>query len=1032
MKPPWKQYKHLKEIVYVSDPETHELVYLNPYGRSVFGLTNPSDYLGKKCYHVLQGFDSPCEFCSNEYLREGQFVEWIYENPVLKHKFLLEDTLVVYNGRRYRMELAIDFDRNESNAVSALLHHDAFLNECLAVSHSDVDPSVTLSKLLQYTGIHFHCSGISIYHIQDDTLIQTSVWPADGTVEAIPPLHVDEMIHNSPFAVQLRKGEPVVLCDVDSQTQAFPLLYRYFSPKNVDVMVLCPLLSDQTVDGFLRIDNPEQSTLQSIVADCKLLSLFLSSILRRQTWTNHLKELGYHDHLTGALNRHALQDYMESRDARQAIGVIYCDITGLKAINDTHGHAKGDQAIISTYQMLCALFPPPQVYRIGGDEFLVLCENEPEEHFQELVSALQTRTIQSEYPLSIGSLWDNGDGAELEELIQEADHRMYEDKRAFYRALSPAGKSAPDDREAMWNNRAAFRFFLQHFYFDPTAFLDSIVSPDAPYYFYCGDLQKNIFFISDNLKEDFAFPGNLVSNFIEVLEEKIDPEDQPAHRENWQDTLRDKRSAHDIRYRIWNSQGHLVWMHCHGTVKWSADRNTPLFFSGIMTVLRGANQTDPITTFSTVESAYAELSELCYSDSPLMVLCFSLQNFSDINQIYGRETGDEILHTFGARLDQALGYGFRFFRLNGAHFLAVSKAVVDPSFPSLMIRNTAETVYREHGIYLIYPCSVGVLFYPDDAGSVKELMERALSVSQAAAMHPELDYLRYTPDTDRDEQDQAQLRFALNYCVSHDFEGFRVVVQPQVAASTGAIAGGEVLLRWNYQGKEISPSCFIPILEQSGLIIPVGKWVFKQTIHLCQRLKTVAPGLRLSFNVSYTQILDDTFQEYIKSALEVYQIPGSCLGIELTESRSDEMPEAMAKFVKGCRDMGLLFILDDFGNAYSSLQLLLRYPVDMIKLDRSLVHEVTSDPEKLELIISIVYACHRFHKKICVEGVETEEELELIRQTACDYIQGFYFYRPLEIDALFDTLASAPTAAPDLAPPASPSSNQEDHHAADR
>ena len=1032
MKPPWKQYKHLKEIVYVSDMDTFELTYLNPYGRSVFGLSDPSDYVGKKCYSVLQGFDAPCMFCTNDHLCEDRFFEWTYENPILKHKFLLKDTLVRYNGRRYRMELAIDSDRSENNVVNALLHHEAFVNECLTLSNRDVEPDQTLNTLLQYLGIQFGCTAISVSQVRNGALTQTNAWSLEGTVHTPAPLPVDDMIHNSEFSRKLREGEPLLLAHPEELFQPYPTLYDYFAPENVRFMVLCPLTSEVEVDAFLRIDNPRQDTLRSIATDCKLLSLFLSSALRRRTWTDHLKQLSYHDHLTGALNRHALQDYMEGHNDKQAIGVIYCDIIGLKAINDSHGHAKGDQAIISTYRMLCALFPPPQVYRIGGDEFLILCANEPEEHFQELVSTLQSRTLQSEYPLSIGSLWDSGDGVELEELIQEADHRMYEDKRAFYQALSPTDDSASDDREALWNNRAAFRFFLQHFYFDPTTFLGSIVSADSPYYFYCGDLQRNIFFISDNLKEDFAFPGNLVSNFIEVLEEKIDPEDRKAHREDWQATLQDKRTAHDIRYRIWNSQGHLVWMHCHGTVKWSADRSTPLFFSGIMTVLRGANQTDPITTFSTAEAAYTELSELCSGGSPLMVLCFSLQNFSDINQIYGRKTGDEILHTFGARLDQALGYGFRFFRLGGAHFLAVSKAVVDPSFPSLMIRNTAETVYREHGIYLIYPCSVGVLFYPDDAGNAKELVDRALSVSQAAAMHPELDYLRYTSDTDRDEQDQAQLRFALNYCVSHDFEGFRVVVQPQVEASTGAVAGGEVLLRWTYQGEEISPARFIPILEQSGLIIPVGKWVFKQTIHLCQRLRTVAPGLRLSFNVSYTQILDDTFQEYIKSALEVYQIPGSCLGIELTESRSDEMPEAMAKFVKGCRDMGVLFMLDDFGNAYSSLQLLLRYPVDMIKLDRSLVHEVTSDPEKLELIISIVYACHRFHKKICVEGVETEEELELIRQTGCDYIQGFYFYRPMEIDALFDTLASAPTAAPDLAPPASPSSNQEDHHAADR
>lgn len=1032
MKPPWKQYKHLKEIVYVSDMDTYELTYLNPYGRSVFGLSNPSDYAGKKCYSVLQGFDAPCMFCTNEHLCEDRFFEWTYENPILKHKFLLKDTLVRYNGRRYRMELAIDSDRTEGNVVNALLHHEAFVNECLTLSSLEVEPDHTLDTLLQYLGIQFGCTSISISQIQDNALVQTNCWTPSGPTPAPAPLPVDDMIRNSPFSRQLRDEDPITLSQAESLFRPYPALYEYFAPQGVDIMVLCPLTRELEVDGFLRIDNPRQDVLRSIVTDCKLLSLFISSILRRRVWTDHLKQLSYHDHLTGALNRHALQDYMEEYDSGQPIGVVYCDIIGLKSINDSQGHAKGDLAITCSYNLLCSLFPPKQVYRIGGDEFLILCPGETEEGFQQRVEHLQAQALQSEYPLSIGNLWDDGDGTALSELIQEADHRMYEDKRAFYRALSQSGESEISDRDSLWNNRAAFRFFLQHYYFDPTTFLDSIVSKDSPYYFYCGDLQQNIFFISDNLKDDFSFPGNLVSSFVELLREKIDPEDRPAHQEAWRAIMEDRRTGYDIRYRIRNKQGRLIWIYCHDTVKWSADRTTPLFLSGNMTTLRGANQIDPITSFSTADAALAELTNLCQEGTSLVVLCFSLQNFADINQIYGRKVGDEILHTFSARLDQSLGYGFHFFRLSGSHFLAVSKAVVDPAFPSLLIKNTAEAVYREHGIYLIYPCSVGVLFYPDDAGTAKELVDRALSVAQIATMHPDLDYLRYTPNTIQDEQDQTQLRFALNYSVSHDFEGFRIVVQPQVEPDTGVISGGEVLLRWTYKGEEVSPACFIPILEQSGLIIPVGKWVFKQTVTLCQQLRTIAPGLRLSFNVSYTQIIDDTFQEYIKSALEVYQIPGRCLGIELTESSSDEMPEALSKFVKSCRDMGILFILDDFGNAYSSLQLLLRYPVDMIKLDRSLVREAASDREKLDLIVSIIYACHRFHKQVCVEGVETKAELALMRQSGCDYIQGFYFYRPLEVEDLFHVLSTAPLARPTPALPMPPSSSQEGRNATDR
>ena len=128
--------------------------------------------------------------------------------------------------------------------------------------------------------------------------------------------------------------------------------------------------------------------------------------------------------------------------------------------------------------------------------------------------------------------------------------------------------------------------------------------------------------------------------------------------------------------------------------------------------------------------------------------------------------------------------------------------------------------------------------------------------------------------------------------------------------------------------------------------------------------------------------------------------------IELTETHFDEMPDYLEHFIERCDKAGISFVLDDFGTAYSSLHMLLQYPADLIKLDRTLMCELTSSTEKLNFMMSIIYACHRFGKKVCVEGVETQEELQIVRQTECDFIQGFYFYKPLELPDFYRILRS--------------------------
>lgn len=255
------------------------------------------------------------------------------------------------------------------------------------------------------------------------------------------------------------------------------------------------------------------------------------------------------------------------------------------------------------------------------------------------------------------------------------------------------------------------------------------------------------------------------------------------------------------------------------------------------------------------------------------------------------------------------------------------------------------------------------------------------------------------------------MALALSRDVLHSMQNFRIVVQPIISVQDNTIVGGETLLRWNFQGKDISPEVFVPMLEKDNMIHLAGRWVFEQAVCTCMRLISYSPDFYLTFNVSLYQMSDRHFSEFMEEVLEKYNLDGSHLIAEMTESCLDEQPEKLLYFLNTCNKLGIRIALDDFGSGYSSLRMMLQYPSSVIKLDRSLLGEMTESVDKMNFISSIVYACHRFGKKVCMEGVETDEQDALIRESGCDLIQGYRYYRPMEVPALYRLLAENKSSA---------------------
>lgn len=555
----------------------------------------------------------------------------------------------------------------------------------------------------------------------------------------------------------------------------------------------------------------------------------------------------------------------------------------------------------------------------------------------------------------------------------------------------------------------SFQSFVQDNYFDPEAFFQSVAIPEAPYYLYIGDLQSNIYYISDNMKEDFGFPDNLVYNLIEKWGEKIStPQDQLLYEQDLAQIMDQKKEIHSLRYRITDKNGSIAWVHCRGIVKWSADRNIPLFFSGCVSRLDRDFSLDAVTGFMREQAALNALAERNIEDYSTLIIGFGLNHFTYINESKGRASGDDLLRTICSRLLESLSNCFSFYRLDGIRFMAVSKndsTCLNHAKESIeSIRQIIEECYSEQRLSPNQVASFGILRFPQSGIAPQEILQNTITLISVAKLSPELEYIEFSNHVISKQKDKSNMALRLNEDVENGCKNFRIVIQPIVSRSTGKIIGGETLLRWIYHEQNIPPAIFIPLLEETHMILPVGKWIFQLVAEVCKEIISYQPEFLLSFNVSYLQILDNAFLPFIKQTMQDYELPGSNLMLELTETHFDEMPKTLQEFVEECQKLGICFALDDFGNRFSSLQMLFRYPVNVIKLDRTLMSEITNSSENLDFIMSIVYACHRSQKQVCVEGVETDAELDIVRQTDCDMIQGFYFHKPMEIKDLLAKL----------------------------
>lgn len=431
----WEFYENLNEIVYASDMENYELLYMNRKAREIYGYSDVRDFKGKKCYEVLQGCACPCTICNNRNLKQGYFEEWQYYNPVLGKTYGLKDTMVVDEGRKCRLEMAIDMSIQEQQkkAIREFSDNEAMINEGLRIALSAPMPEESIEILLEYLGKEL-CSE-RVYIFEENargTYDNTYEWcakevePQKDNLQDVPYEIVE------PWFQRFHNNENVIIKELEAIREADPAVYEYLQPQDIHALVVSPLVNDKKIVGFYGVDNPPGELLNHISTMFQIMGHFIVSLLKRRDLVKRLANLSYYDQLTGIGNRHGMNAYISGMEKEKSIGILYCDVMGLKKINDAQGHQAGDDLLIRASECLKREFGEYSLFRVGGDEFLVLCAGITEEELNKRAEALKQDMQENSALMALGCVWRAKSTEDMDKLLAEADNKMYEDKRRYY------------------------------------------------------------------------------------------------------------------------------------------------------------------------------------------------------------------------------------------------------------------------------------------------------------------------------------------------------------------------------------------------------------------------------------------------------------------------------------------------------------------------------------------------------------------------------------------------------------------------
>lgn len=747
----------------------------------------------------------------------------------------------------------------------------------------------------------------------------------------------------------------------------------------------------------LVIIRPQEDSDQIIVAvenidETKRRELELEKAVGSAT------DMANKDALTGVKNKRAYVqaemqlDELLGKGEESEFAIAICDINGLKQVNDSQGHNAGDEFIKSACTIICNTFKHSPVFRIGGDEFVVILRGSDYQNRAELISDFGAEQIKNKenglVTLAYGiSVFNPAKDIRVQDVFERADNLMYENKKRFKGELPQVNNFNEED--------PALRFYL--LYEQLVSAMTDIVKIDVPRIesllieiSKLFRLSKGVTRVYKNPREEASGGGETLCCFDtgkegeEIISLRVvtsvmssatltvymSPDEIPlTDEERWKVELVMRTTLSFVsRNRLKTIVEELAYYD---------DQHYPNFRSMTNYIMNMAGT-----------GKYRGKAAVRYN----------LRHFSLINQEFGREAGDQIMRNHFETLKEMIGKEGFLSRLGGDNFVGICTA--DKLEKIVPFLSEAQIGFGD-GDTVSVMTSAGIFVIPDDhlisgPGDVMKQIINAYRVAQGGGK----DHIVYFDDT-LFEKKERSMRVQQLFPEALKTKEFRPFYQPKVNTVTGKLEGAEALCRWFHGGKMIPPNDFIPMLEETSDICKLDIYMLENVCRDMRRWMDDGRNIvRVSVNFSRKNIMNGRLSDIIAEIIDRYGIPHEYIEIELTETTTDVEFSDLKRIANGLHLNGIYTSVDDFGVGFSSLNLIRDIPWDVVKIDRSFlpVEEDGEDSIRTVMFRHVVAMTRKLGLECIAEGVETKQQLEILKENYCELAQGYYFDRPLPVE----------------------------------
>ena len=729
----------------------------------------------------------------------------------------------------------------------------------------------------------------------------------------------------------------------------------------------------------------------------------LAACMREQQ--RRLESSAYTDSLTGIGNRTAFDGYVHRLwENRMPCTVAFIDMDDLKACNDHAGHREGDhyiQRVSSLLEGVC--LENEHVFRIGGDEFVIISpwatEHDLEQRLQEARSSFikdMTKKVDYHCGFSYGCTHINEATPDAyNNILSNADQRMYEFKihQKKLRAEQNKALQATDVYDANYGLES--RIF------------DALSMTMRNRYIYVCNLRTNMSRWSSNVVKDFNLPNEYMYDAGNIWLECIHPDDRQLYLDDIGAVFNGKSLYHSCQYRAKDANGYYVMCACNG-YRLKGQGEEPDLFVGTIQNHGVIENVDPVTSLYNVYEFLNYMRKVQNEATPVDILVLGITGFHLINDTFGYDNGNQILKDLAQQLRELAGEDRKLFRLNGMKLAFVmscaSRSEVHDLYDTIthIIKNQLFLNDEQVKLYMAataihYECG------EEDVSSLLSELDYLIDLSKKEK-NGDLVYV----DERRDDSPKHRLEVlgAVKRSILNNCEGFYLVYQPQIDYN-GCVSGVEALLRWkDVVHGVVPPNEFIPWLESDISFYDLGLWILRQAMYDGLGLINTAPNLAVSVNISYKQLERESFLDDVLNLLQQTGFPAQNLVLEFTEHCRTLDMNRLQYIVKFFNKHGIRIAADDVGTGYSSLMMLRNVEFDAIKIDQNFIRGMLERARDKVLVNTMIECAHRLNTAVCVEGVETQELMDISRSYEAEFYQGYLIAKPLELNALKLFMAS--------------------------